>query len=578
MTHAGRVVVPLCIALGAVQSLCAAELELSVEGVDGDLRGAILSRLTLAQYEDRDVAPATIRYQFDNAEQEIREALEPFGYYAPDIDARLEEDGDAVHATFEVDAGEPVVVRSLNVTVASEAAELPAVAAAIESFEPDVGDRLDHGAYESSKSAIGSALRSAGYLDASLEQHRVAVSIENRAADIDVVWEPGPRYEFGEVRFSDVQFPREFLVGYVPWEEGESYSTTKLLELQQRLTTTDYFQTVSVQPNLEERADGVIPVDVLLTENERNFYSAGLYYSTDFGAGVRLEYERRWLNDKGHTLATEIEYSQRLQEYGLTYRIPRPGPQDRDFTFGFAYADEESDTARSRSARIAAAESRRRWRGFTRTLGLQYLRGDFEIGDDQRQSAVFYAEGTLSRRRLDDLTRPRNGYVADLGVRLAPSAFLSDTWLAQIWLGGGYLRSVGRNSRLITRLDLGAMAVDDFDDLPPELRFFAGGDRSLRGFDYQAIGERDADGDVIGGEYLVTTSVEYEHFFDDNWGAAMFVDAGDAFTNDFEVNVSVGIGARWRSPVGVVRLDFAKPVVTDFEDGWRLHLTIGPTL
>jgi translocation and assembly module TamA len=141
---------------------------------------------------------------------------------------------------------------------------------------------------------------------------------------------------------------------------------------------------------------------------------------------------------------------------------------------------------------------------------------------------------------------------------------------------GGYLFGIGKNDRLIARAELGAMAVDDFDQLPPDLRFFAGGDRSVRGFDYQAIGEVNESGGVVGGQYLVTSSLEYEHYFEPKWGAAAFVDAGDAFTNDFNANVAVGIGARWRSPVGTVRLDFAKPVVTDFDDGWRIHLTIGP--
>jgi translocation and assembly module TamA len=558
--------------------VCAANLDIEIDGIDGELRDAVLARLTLAQYEDRDVTPATVRHQFENARDEIREALEPFGYYAPDIDAQIEDVADGVRATFEIRPGEPVIVRSRTLEIPGEARNLPQVEAAIAQFEPKIGDRLDHGRYESSKNAVDGALRSVGYLDAAPQRHRVEVRLADQSASIDLRWDTGPRYRFGEVRLPDVQFPRDFLAGYVPWQEGEYFSTKQLLELQQRLTATQYFETVSVQPVLDQRAEGVIPVEVLLTENERNAYTAGIYYSTDFGAGVRLEYDRRWLNDSGHRLAAEVEYSQRLQEYGLTYTIPRPGPHDRNFTFGVAYADEESDTARSRSARLAAAESRKRWKGFTRTLGLQYLRGDFEIANEQRQSAVFFAEGSLSRRRLDDMVRPREGYLLELGLRVAPGGFLSDTSLAQVWTSGRYLRGFGRDDRLITRVDLGAMSVGDFGALPPELRFFAGGDRSLRGFGYQAIGDRNADGGVIGGEYLATTSIEYEHFFEPIWGVAAFVDAGDAFTSRFDVNVSAGIGARWRSPVGVIRLDFAKPVVTDLEDGWRIHLTIGPSL
>jgi Outer membrane protein len=122
------------------------------------------------------------------------------------------------------------------------------------------------------------------------------------------------------------------------------------------------------------------------------------------------------------------------------------------------------------------------------------------------------------------------------------------------------------------------MIVDDFDALPPELRFFAGGDRSVRSFDYQAIGETNDQGFVIGGKYLAVASAEYEHYFVENWGAAIFVDAGDAYSTDFDVNVGAGIGLRWRSPVGLVRLDVAVPVVSELEEDVRVHVVIGPDL
>src|SRR5690606_17764014 len=121
----------------------------------------------------------------------------------------------------------------------------------------------------------------------------------------------------------------------------------------------------------------------------------------------------------------------------------------------------------------------------------------------------------------------------------------------QIRAEAKWVRPASRQSRLILRAALGAMVVDDFDALPPELRFFAGGDRSVRGFDYQEIGEVNETGGVIGGKYLTVASAEYEYYFLQNWGAAVFVDAGDAYSSSFEANVGAGIGLRWRSPVGI---------------------------
>src|SRR5690606_31435325 len=236
-------------------------------------------------------------------------------------------------------------------------------------------------------------------------------------------------------------------------------------------------------------------------------------FSTDSGPGVKLGAQRRWLNKRGHKLGGEVEYSSRLQEISTTYQIPKPGPRNRNYTFGAGYRDEETDTSRSRMARLAANEVTERWKGFTRTLGLQYLNGDFEIADQRGSTSLLYAEGLLTRKKADDVYFPASGYSLLYGLRFGFESLLSDTSFTQVRAEGKWLRKIGEDGRFIARAALGAMVVDNFDALPPELRFFAGGDRSVRGFDYQEIGEVNSTGGVIGGEYLVVGSGEYEHYF-----------------------------------------------------------------
>jgi translocation and assembly module TamA len=570
-------------ALAACVRAHAAGVAVNVEGIDDDeMRESVVASLEIAQYGERNVTPARARYLYGRARAQIAQALEPFGYYNPKIDGQLRDDGQGGYvATFRVDRGPAVTIRRVEIDVRPReggALELPLVRRTVEAFPLEPGDRLEHQTYEQGKGAISTALRGTGYLDADLRVRRVAVDAGANVADVDLEWTTGPRYRLGEVAIRQSQFREGFLDGYVPWHSGDWYSTDALLTLQQRLVDTNYFETVSVEPALERRGDGVVPVDVIVTPNERNVYTAGLYFSTDFGMGARLGYERRWLNRRGHRLQTKLEYSQRLEDYSVTYTIPKPDVDERSYTFGAAYRDERSDVAVSRTLRLAAAESRSRWKGWQRTLGLQFLRGDFEIGGERGRSTMLYAENTLSRKQIDDLMFPREGWSLDLGMRAAPGGFVADSSLLQAWATGRRLLRSGERSRYILAARLGALTASDFDALPPDLRFFAGGDRSIRGFDYQAIGETNALGRVIGGKYLVVGSATYEHYFVPNWGAAAFVDAGDAFSRRFDENVSVGIGARWRSPVGMVRVDFAKPVVTRFDKGFRVHITIGPDL
>jgi translocation and assembly module TamA len=574
-------------AFALVPDVRAAKVEVEIDGLEEEQRKAVEGTLELHEYGKRDVTAAQLRAAWKDAESQIRLALEPFGFY--DVGVQSDLTGDEANgwkATFKVTPGEAVVVRSAIVAVEGEGKEQRRVASAVAGFAPKVGDRLDHATYEASKQVIDSSLRGSGYLDAKYLTRRVTVKPDEKSAEVDLQWQSGERYKFGDVRFSgDAPFPEGFLREFIPWREDAYFNSEQVLNLQQRLVDADYFELVSVAPAMDEKKDGRVPIDVLLNRDERTVYSGEVYYSTDFGGGVRVGAERRWLNKKGHKADAQAEYSQRLQEAAVHYQIPRPGREDRSYDFGVAYRDETTDVSRSRNFQVAASRSEKRWHGFTRTIGVKYLVGDFEIGQEEEEleygsSKLLFAEGTLSRRRLNDRLAPRKGYVLDFGLRLASEAIVSDTDIAQTWGRITWLIPQGEKGRFKMRGELGAMTVGDFDALPPDLRFFAGGDRSIRGFDYHEIGETNSNGLIIGGQYLAVASGEYEYYFREEWGAAVFVDAGDAFTDGFGVNVGAGVGVRWKSPLGPIRLDVGFPVHTDLpiESGWRIHVQLGPDI
>lgn len=552
----------------------------TINGIEDPILESARANLELMQYQERDVSAAEVRRLFDRGKEQLARSLEPFGYYNPQVEGRLERpEPGKFQAIYEVKVGEPVIVQQARIEVGPESAtQVESVQLALQSFEPKHGKRLDHGEYERSKEQIATALANDGYLKARLVRHKVSVVKSANTAEIDLAWDAGERHRLGPVRFSESQFPDAFLQRYKPWQDGEFYSADKMLALQQSLVDADYFTSVAVTPDLEHAADGVVPIDVMLIPAKRTLYTANVYVSTDSGPGTELGIERRWLNRRGHKLGTSMEYSARLEEISTRYQIPKPGLRNRNYTIGAGYRDEETDTSTSRMARFAATEVVDRWKGFQRTVGLQYLNGDFEIAEQQGSTSLLYAEGLLTRKAADDRYFPAAGYSLLYGLRFAYESLLSDTSFAQARAEAKWLKKLGEDGRVIVRAAVGAMTVDNFDALPPELRFFAGGDRSIRGFDYQQIGETDAEGGVIGGEYLLVGSGEYEHFFLDNWGAAVFVDGGDAFKSNFDANVGAGVGLRWKSPIGLVRVDIARPVVSDLDDSWRVHLVIGPDL
>ena len=564
----------------------AAGVSVELEGLNEEMSEATRSSLRLADYGKRDISPAELRASFKNADEQIRKALEPFGFYDVEIDKKLT--GDANNgwkARFVVTPGKPAIVREEKVEVRGEGKQQRRVAEAVAGFAPKVGDRLDHATYEASKQVIDSSLRGSGFLDAKYAQRRVTVKPEEESADISLIWDSGPRYKFGpRALLGRRAVPRtNSCSSSSPGAKTPSSTPSRCSTCSSAwwMRTTSSWCRCSRRWTRRKTAPcpstccSIVmnaPCTPARCTTARTSVPACAWAPSAAGSTRRAT--RRMCSSSTRSAC---------RKFSTHYQIPRPGREDRSYDFGAAYRDETTDTSRSRNFQLAATRSEKRWHGFTRTLGVKYFKGDFEIGQDEDnlefgESQLLFAEGTLTRRRVNDRIAPRRGYVLEFGVRAASEAIVSDTDIAQAWGRLTWLLPQGERGRFKFRAEAGAMAVGNFDALPPDIRFYAGGDRSIRGFDYQAIGETSAAGNIIGGKYLALGSVEYEYYFNDSWGAAVFSDAGDAFTDEFNLNASVGVGLRWRSPLGPIRVDLAVPVETQLEKSWRVHVLLGPDI
>lgn len=576
----------------------AATVQARIDGVEEPLKAAAIAAAEIFQYQDKDVTANQARRLYDNAAGQIGKALEAFGYFHAQVDGELKQTPKGWEASLHVRPGEPVRVGDLSIEVPSPAREQVPVAQALDSFTPKPGAVFNSVAYENSKAEVQAALHAAGYLDAVATLHKVAVTRSTHRADIALKWEVGQRYRYGKVIFEGSQFVPGFLERYVPWHEGDFYSQAQLLRLQQKLVDADYFAIAEIMPDKHSARDGVIPIKVTLAPAKRTIYTAGIFVDSDIGVGIAGSVTRRWVNAHGHKARIEAEIAQKLKSLAVTYTLPQPGDNDRSYNLGGIYNDAHTRTVQSRSWRLIANEARQ-WLGFTRTIGINYLTGDFTVATIDGSSSMLYPEVALERKRMDDPSFVRDGYslVVDAKASAGP---LSDTRFAQARADAKWIRGIGARQRFIARGTLGVSHVGDFDLLPPELRFFAGGNNSIRGYPFQGVGDplapalipvalahcaRDKTLDcrnlIVGGSNLVVASAEYEYYFRPNWGIAAFVDVGDAFNSfaTYRSHIGSGIGLRYRSPVGMIRVDLGFPVnASDGMHGVQLHLVIGPDL
>ena len=568
-----------------------AGVTLHVDGVDDPLKAAVIDHVELSQYATRNVTAAQATRLYQRAPAQAQLALRPYGYYDASVDGDLKQVGKDWLVTLHVKPGEPVKVAEVELKLDKTAADIAPIRRAQHAIDRLKGTTLNDGAYEEARDALSAQLTANGFLDARLVTHRVEVNRGDRRAVIKLAWDAGPRYRYGKVDFDGSQFNPGFLDRYVPFKSGDYFSQEQLLALQQALNGADYFAVVNVLPDVDEAERGVVDVTVQLAPAKRTIYTGGPFIGTDTGLGVRGGIERRWVNRNGHKWKNELVVAQRLKTLSTLYSIPMPGPNQRSYNFGANFRDSDTVTSQSRTLELVGNETRQ-WRGWTRTVGVHALSGTFTVGKrgnepdstpgiEHGRSTELFAEGSLSRKQADNPNFVHRGWSLSLAARSTAGTLLSDASFSQLTADAKWIQAFGakKRNRLILRGSFGTTWTDDFSALPPQLRFFAGGDRSVRGYGYQSIGPLNSYGRVIGGQNLLVFSTEVEHYFTRNWGMAAFVDTGNAFTGtDYRPKVGAGLGVRWRSPVGMIRVDLGTPLHDSRNHGIELHIVIGPDL
>jgi translocation and assembly module TamA len=416
-----------------------------------------------------------------------------------------------------------------------------------------------------------------GYLDAAFQTHEVRVDLRRYRADVILHFDTGPRYRFGEVRFhQDVLDPR-LLTGYITFKRGEPLDVDKLLAMQNALSDSPYWSRVEVVTRQEEAQGLQVPIEVNLTPAKTMRFSGGVGYGTDTGPRVRGAWDLRRLNRHGHRGEAEVIVSGIERSVKLSYLIPRAYPHTDTLALNAAYAREITETSDSDTGLLGAQVTQLRG-GWHESYSLAFQRENFEVGLDKGTSNLLVPGVSLERVQADDRIFTTNGYRLRFGLQGAEASLLSDASFLRGDLQAKIIRTVGGRNRIIGRGEVGYTATDDFRELPPTFRFFAGGDSSIRGFAFRSLGRKDEAGNVIGGEALLVGSLEYEVRFLDKWGAAVFYDAGFA-ARDFNGSLArgAGFGLRWRSPIGPIRADLAW-ALTEEGRPLRFHLNIGPDL
>ncbi len=558
---------------------CEPNLDVVVEGVKGRTYNNVMARLRIHLYaQQSELTENEIRRLHQLAEEDITSALLPFGYYSASITSSLVAEEDSWLARYVIIPGEPVIIRSFVLTIKGEAGKTEEIGDGYSFFSLKQGDILRQLNYEEGKKALLRRARSLGFLDAAFTTHEIRVYRKEKVAEIELLMKSGPRYLFGETTSDQDIITEPLLMRFLSYQEGDYFSRQKIYDLQRDLYKTDYFKSVLVEGSTENRQGLAIPVSIQVEPLDKfNRYSVGVGYATDTRAHVLFEWDNKLMNQYGHRANMSALYGELEKHFRLKYSIPTGDPRYNSVVFTGSVDQEEWEDTTTQLYSFSTAYEYYTDR-FHTAYSLEGRSEDYRVGNTTGTSQLLMPHASVSWALADDIVNTTNGIRASVYLTGASDDIVSDATFIKVRADGKLILSPLDDWRLIGRGSIGGILVDSIEDIPPSLRFYAGGANSVRGYRYKSLGPEDRSGTVIGGTFLLSGSIETEWSITDLWRASLFYDIGNAM-DDLEVDLAQGVGFGFgvALPFGQVRLELAYPLSDDGSSQY-VFLTVGADL
>jgi translocation and assembly module TamA len=440
------------------------------------------------------------------------------------------------------------------------------------------GDVLLHQSYEEAKAQLVQRAGDMGYLDAEFTRHEIRIDATATTAGIELALETGARYYFGATSMTGApEYPDVFLRRHLTYGSGEIFSYPRLGETQRNFSNSERFKEVLIVPEKQNSEDFRVPVTIQLQPRPSRSLRPGVGYGTDTGARFTTRYRDLNMFNLGHELYSNLFIAERLQGLVTGYILPSPRDVRTSTTLQLNLQQEETSTYNSRILALEMDHNRSFGASRLATTYLKVQYEDYTVSSETSTSRLLLPGLRFSEDRYENPIRPRRGFRYALELRGTHQFLGSDTALVQFLAGGSYLQPLPWSLSLHTRAQAGTTVLNDhLRAIPPSLRFFAGGDQSVRGYSYKSLGPRDADGRIMGGKQLFTGSIELERALFTDWGLSLFYDVGNTFNSISAITLAqgAGVGLHYYTSVGALNLSLAWPLATD-NPSIHFHFTVG---
>jgi len=527
---------------------------------------------------DERMTPELLERLVVEAQRAIQGAMAAEGYFSAQVKSAIEPGKEEATVRLSVKLGPRTQISAVHVRFQGAITDGPEnearMAAVRDSWTLHTGMPFREADWETAKRDALARLRSGRYASARIEASEARIDPGQSDAVLDVLFDSGPVFHVGDVRVSGLKrYPATVVQNLNPLKAGETYDEERLILYQRRLLETGYFSTVQMTVDPDPAHADAAPLLVSVIEAPSQRVDTGVSFSTDVGVRLQLDYANNDVFDSAHRFHGLLQADRRAQTMDLNLDTPpHPGGTWNTYTTRLRRTSIQGE--RTQEAVVGAAHN---W-GLWSTPSQIALSGHLEQKDiagsaGESVHAVFLGYRNAFRH-TDQLVSPRKGVLGTLQLGTAIPGLSTRNFVRGL-ARATFLWPLGEKADLTLRGEAGVVLAQSRFGIPSSFLFRTGGDRTVRGYAFESLGVRQGDA-IVGGRYLVVGSAEYTRWISADWGAAVFVDTGDAFDNPRSMRLALGygVGARWRSPVGPFRADVAYGELTK---RLRLHFSVGFT-
>lgn len=550
-------------------------IHITIQGLKGDPLKNVQQKLN----EDEnglndDYTARSMNRFYRQLRENINTAIQPYGYFRARISTNMSYRDNQWQILINIDPGQQLLFTRVDLQITGEGANDPIFQQLYQKFPVKAGTPLNSDQYNRAREDLFDIAANRGYFDNKMLQSQLIINLNNYTSTVILHFYTGPRYFFGATTFNKTPFDDSFLKRFLNYKDGEPYSARQLDTSRQGFANSAYFEQVIATPQTKNMTDRRIPVNFTLIPQAKKQYTFGAGYGTDTGPRALAAVTYNWINAYGHRFDALIRASQIDNQVSANYYIPGNHPAQDQYIITAGAAQESFDTGNSKSLTFGGSYQTL-IDGWQMTSSLTYLNENSQYpqlpGSPTVNADLVYPNFMIDKRVANDQLNPSKGYYVLLNLAGASSDVLSKISFEQAQLTLKFLYTFFDRLRIVLRGTGGITDISQIQNLPLTLQFYAGGADSIRGYIFNQFGP---------GRYLFTSTAELQERIHGNWYAVGFIDSGNA-TNSFQwnnLNVGVGPGIAWASPVGMLELTVAQAITSRPKQPWLIQFSMGAVL